>query len=92
VARYPGPACPLRLAWQTEVLVPDDIDPSVAEALILRALGADQPLDASLEAKVEVQTVLLGVLAADLELDDAGLHLFVGQARELADGWLAERG
>jgi hypothetical protein len=70
----------------------DDIDPSVAEALILRALGADQPLDASLEAKVEVQTVLLGVLAADLELDDAGLHLFVGQARELADGWLAERG
>jgi len=47
----------------------DDIDPVTAEALILRALGADRPLEASLEAKVEVQTILLGVLAADL-----GLH------------------
>lgn len=69
----------------------DDIDPAIAEALILRALGADYPLDASVEAKVEVQAILLGVLAADLELDDAGLGLLVGQARELADRWLSER-
>jgi hypothetical protein len=69
----------------------DDIDPVTAEALILRALGADRPLEASLEAKVEVQTILLGTLTADLELDDAGLSLFVAQARDLADQWLAER-
>jgi hypothetical protein len=37
------------------------------------------------------QTLLLGALTADLELDSASLGLFVAQARELADRWLAER-
>jgi hypothetical protein len=69
----------------------DDIDPVTAEALILRALGADRSLDASLDAKVEVQAILLGTLTADLVLDAAKLSLFVAQARELADRWLSER-
>jgi hypothetical protein len=39
----------------------------------MRALGADGALHASLEAKVEVQTILLGMLAAALGLDGGGL-------------------
>ena len=67
----------------------DDIDPVIAEALVMRALGADVALHASVEAKVEVQTILLGALVADLELDSANLTLFTAEARELADQWLA---
>lgn len=67
----------------------DDIDPVIAEALVMRALGADVALHASVEAKVEVQTILLGALVADLKLDSANLTLFAAEARELADQWLA---
>jgi hypothetical protein len=67
----------------------DDIDPVIAEALIMRALGAGEALHASIEAKVAVQTILLGSLTADLELDSSSLSLFVAEARELADQWLA---
>jgi hypothetical protein len=83
VVRYVGSV----RAWGPEG---DDIDPVIAEALVMRALGADRALHASVEAKVEVQTILLGTIAADLELDSADLTLFTAQARELADQWLAE--
>lgn len=69
--------------------VDDDIDPVTAEALILRALGTDQPLHAGLEAKVAVQTILLGALIADLGLDAGGLEELLVQARSLADRWLS---
>lgn len=69
--------------------VDDDIDPVTAEALILRALGTDQPLHAGLEAKVAVQTILLGALIADLRLDSGGLEELLVQARSLADRWLS---
>ena len=67
----------------------EDIDPVIAEKLILRALGADEPLEASEEAKVEVQTILLGILVIDLGLDAAGLDGLLTEARELADRWLS---
>jgi hypothetical protein len=67
----------------------DDIDPVTAEKLILRALGADELLEAGEEAKVEVQTLLLGILVIDLGLDVAGLDGFLAEARELADRWLS---
>jgi hypothetical protein len=59
----------------------DDIDPVAAEALILRALGAGQPLHASPEAKVAVQAIVLGALIADLGLDTGELEEFLVQAR-----------
>jgi hypothetical protein len=67
----------------------DDIDPVTAEALILRALGADQPLHAGLEAKVAVQAILLGALIADFGLGADELEEFLVQARSLADRWLS---
>ena len=67
----------------------DDIDPVTAEKLILRALGADEPLGAGEEAKVEVQTILLGSLVIDLGLDAAGLDGLLTEARDLADRWLS---
>jgi hypothetical protein len=65
----------------------DDIDPVIAEALVMRALGADAALHASVEAKVEVQAILLSALVTDLALGGVSLGLFVAEARELAGRW-----
>lgn len=67
----------------------DDIDPVTAEALLLRALGADLPLRAAEEATAAAQTILLGALIADLGLDDGGLDEFLADGRALADQWLS---
>lgn len=67
----------------------DDVDPVIAEMLILRALGADPPLRAAEEAKAEAQAIMLGALISDLGLDAAGLDEFLAEARALADRWLS---
>ena len=67
----------------------DQLDPVVAENLILSALK-DEPLDGLNEGTVaQLQVVLLGALIADENLDDAGLDEFMADARELADEWVA---
>ena len=65
----------------------DEIDPVTAEALILRALGAELPLRAAEEVVLAVQTIVLGALIADLGLAVTGIDVFLAEARVLADRW-----
>ncbi len=63
----------------------DGIDPRVAERLILRVLGQGSVGDLDGATIRRLQRLLLPVLVADEQLDDAGLDEFLTSARKLAD-------
>jgi len=64
------------------------VDPVVAERLVM-AVFNDDPLD-DLDARksFEVQSVLMVTIIYDENLDEAGLDDFLAKARKLADEWL----
>ena len=65
------------------------IDPRAAERMI-RAVYTDEPIDdIDSAAKGRTQIILLAALINSEQLDDAGLDAFLGDARKLADQWLA---
>lgn len=66
-----------------------EIDPRVAERLILAVYTDEQIRDIDVRVRYETQILLLAALVADVQFDDAGLERFLSQARELADKWLA---
>jgi hypothetical protein len=63
----------------------DEIDPGAAERLILRVLGQGSVGDLDGATIRRLQRLLLPVLVADEQLDDAGLDEFLTSARKLAD-------
>lgn len=68
--------------------VADELDPSVAEPVLLHALGKGsvQGIDG---AKVfKTQILLMGALVGDADLDEAELEAFLAKARAEADAHL----
>lgn len=65
----------------------DELEPHVAERLILAILTDEDIDDLDTEAKIQTQIILLYALIADERLDDAGLDEFLVEARKLADEW-----
>jgi hypothetical protein len=67
---------------------PDEIDPRVAERLIVAVYTDEQIGDLSLEAKFQTQFLLLYALVIDEQYDESALDKFLSEARKLADDWL----
>lgn len=67
----------------------DDIDPVVAERLVLAALGNGSAGDMDDEAKARAQMSLLMALIFDENLNDAGLDEFMRDARMVAESTIA---
>ena len=66
-----------------------EIDPRVAERLLL-AVYTDEPInDIDVRVRYETQILLLAALVADAQLDKTDFDTFLAQARSLADKWLA---
>jgi hypothetical protein len=66
-----------------------DIDPRVAERLMLAVLGNGSAHDLDERAKGLAQIALLTALVDDENLDDAGLGAFMAEARKVADSMAA---
>ena len=69
--------------------VADQVDPKTAERVTM-AVFTGQPLD-DIDPRTswETQLVLMAAIIGDEHLDDAGLDVFLAEARKLADHWLA---
>jgi hypothetical protein len=65
----------------------DQVDPRVAERMILAVYTDEQIDDLDTETLVGTQVILLASLTADAELDTARLDEFLAKARKLADQW-----
>ena len=65
------------------------IDPQTGERLILKALGHGSAADLDPKTAFRARDFLLAALIAERLLDDAGLDEFLGEARKIADQWLA---
>jgi len=63
----------------------DELDPKVAEQLVLAVLGNGSAEGLDEEAKAVAQITLLTTLVLDEDLDDAGLDEFLKEARKIAD-------
>ncbi len=66
-----------------------EIDPRVAERLLLAVYTDEQINDIDVRVRYETQILLLAALVADAQLDKTDLDTFLAQARSLADKWLA---
>lgn len=66
-----------------------EINPRVAERLILSVYTDEQVRDIAVAERYETQILLLAALTADAQMDDSALDRFLGLARQLADRWLA---
>jgi hypothetical protein len=64
-----------------------EIDPTVAERLILHSLGEGSIGDLDNETVISNQFLLLGALIVDEQLDNAGLDQFLAEARTVAEEW-----
>jgi hypothetical protein len=65
--------------------VAQEIDPRIAERVILMVLGDGSVADVSKTTLASTQLLLLGALVADEHFDDAGLDAFLASSRKLAD-------
>jgi hypothetical protein len=65
----------------------DDLDPRAAERLIQAVLGNGSIDDFDDKTRFSTEIVVLGVLIADEQLDNAGLDDVLATARKLADEW-----
>jgi hypothetical protein len=66
-----------------------EVDPRVAERVILAVVGSERIGDIDPKTSFETQMLLLAVFTADAEYDTAGLEDFLADARKVADQWLA---
>jgi hypothetical protein len=66
-----------------------EIDPRVAERLLLAVYTDEQISDIDVRVRYETQILLLAALVADAQLGETDLDTFLAQARSLADKWLA---
>lgn len=67
--------------------VADELDPKIAERLVMFALGEGSIADLDDETVAGTQMLLLAALIADEDLDDAGLDEFMAEVRAVADDW-----
>lgn len=67
----------------------ENVDPKIAERLLLAALTDDSISDIDGKAIGANQSILLVAMVADKGLDPAGLDGFIEDARELADEWVS---
>ena len=63
----------------------DAIDPHAAEQVVVAAVGGDYVRDLDPAESNMIKMVLLTALAADMQLDQAGLEEFIAKARAFAD-------
>ncbi|GAA2421516.1 hypothetical protein GCM10010191_36300 [Actinomadura vinacea] len=68
--------------------VTDDLDPRVAERMILAVYTNEEIDDVDSQTRGVVQMIVLAALVSDAHLDDLGLDELLGEARKLADQWL----
>jgi hypothetical protein len=68
---------------------PDEIESRVAERVILAIFTDEEVSDLDAEIKFRTQFILLLPLIDDEQFDPAGLDMFLGKARKLADQWIA---
>jgi len=68
----------------------DQIDPRVAEPLILACLGQGAVPDVDDETRHATQLLLCTALVADAKYDDEALDAFLEEARKIADHWLGQ--
>jgi hypothetical protein len=66
----------------------EDIDPRVAERLILAVYTDEEINDLDGSTRLGTQFLLLAALIIDEQLDDVSLDEFLTQARALADEWI----
>lgn len=66
-----------------------EIDPRVAERLILAVYTDEQVRDIDVRERYETQILLLAALVIDAQMDSSVVDDFLGHARKLADKWLA---
>jgi hypothetical protein len=67
----------------------DQIDPVIAERVILGLFNDDSLDDVDVRRSFEAQLLLMVAIVGDEHLDDAGLDAFLAEVRKLADEWLA---
>jgi hypothetical protein len=67
----------------------DEIESRVAERIILAIFTDEEVGDLDAEIKFHTQFILLLPLIDDEQFDDAGLDMFMGEARKLANQWIA---
>lgn len=66
------------------------LDPNVSQRLLLAVVSDEDVDDIRDETKGEHFAPLLVGMVVDAKLDDADLDAMLSEAREIADGWLAE--
>lgn len=67
----------------------EQVDPKIAERLLLSALTDESVGEVNGSAIVTNQMILLACMIADAKPDAADLHQFLTEARELAEEWIA---
>lgn len=67
---------------------PDEIDPRIAERLILAMFTDEEIKDLPGEDKFRTQFILLYPLVTDAQYDESALDEFLSETRKLADDWL----
>ena len=67
----------------------EEIDPRVAERLILATFTDEDIEDIDGDAQGDHFAILLAGIIADARLSDSDLNSFLAEARELADEWLS---
>ncbi|GLZ10353.1 hypothetical protein Acsp04_05880 [Actinomadura sp. NBRC 104425] len=69
----------------------EQIEPNVAEQLILHALGKSEAPDVDDSDRYAIQFLFMAALIVDERLDGAGLDKFLAAVRELADDVLKQQ-
>lgn len=67
----------------------EDIDPTVAERLILDSLGRGTVDDIDGKTRLGTRFLLLAALIVDEQLDEKGIEALLTEARKIADQWLS---
>jgi hypothetical protein len=69
--------------------VADQVDPVIAERVIMAVFTGKSPDDIDARKSWEAQLLLMAAVVGGEHFDDAGLDAFLADARKLADQWLA---
>jgi hypothetical protein len=68
----------------------EELNPTIAERVLLAALGKDDLDDLDNETVIEMEVVLLAVLVVEEEYSDEELDAFLKLVRRTADEWLED--
>lgn len=68
--------------------VADDVDPLIAERVIMAVFNDDSLDDIDARKSLETQILMMVAIVREEHFDDAGLEAFLAKARKLADQWI----